>query len=695
MRLLSLRLTNFRQFYAGPVILEFAHGGRGNVTVVHGANGAGKTALLNALTWVLYQRVTPGFQRPDEIVNKRALREAGVGVEVHGSVVLEFDYNDARYRVTRSARARLGPDQSTYEKVGTPRVNLQWASLSTGEWRDEEAVADVIGRILPADLHTFFFFDGERIERLVQVSREQQKEIARATKVFLGVEVLHRAERHLKQAGRQLEDELADVGDAPLKELLAKKATAEADQDQANAELERLDADIRGLDNSIKEVEDRLRHLEGVKADQERRDTLQKKLADLKDAIAQRRVQQARLMSHTAYAIYAAPLLANFTALVADLRGRGELPVGIKRTFAQERLTLGRCICERPLVPGTPEFDAVSHWRDKGGLADVEEIALRMSGELQHVEALGRQFHEQFTELVTLRAKDLDDLARTKDSLDDISAKLENSPREEVSELERRRASLVQQRSDAKESVGGTRARIESLRTAIEELRAKVEQHQGLLERNLVIQRRVQVAEDARERIVKYRAFMEQEFRLKLGDRVQRLFRQLSFTPYLPRINDDYSLYLVESAGGPAAAVAPGQAESQVLSLCFIGSVIEQAREERARRDQLESADSSHYPIVMDSPFGSLDERYRTQVAEWVPQMADQVVLLVSKTQWRTEVENAFADKVGRAYVLCYSSPRDDIQPEQIVLEGTSYALVRRSPNEFEYTELMEVRRGR
>jgi len=36
----------------------------------------------------------------------------------------------------------------------------------------------------------------------------------------------------------------------------------------------------------------------------------------------------------------------------------------------------------------------------------------------------------------------------------------------------------------------------------------------------------------------------------------------------------------------------------------------------------------------MDSPFGSLDEIYRRQIAD-NPKLANQLVILVSKTQWR------------------------------------------------------------
>ena len=49
--------------------------------------------------------------------------------------------------------------------------------------------------------------------------------------------------------------------------------------------------------------------------------------------------------------------------------------------------------------------------------------------------------------------------------------------------------------------------------------------------------------------------------------------------------------------------------------------------------------ESSTFTIVMDSPFGSLDEIYRRQVAKSIPKLANQLIILVTKTQWRGEVQ--------------------------------------------------------
>ncbi len=101
--------------------------------------------------------------------------------------------------------------------------------------------------------------------------------------------------------------------------------------------------------------------------------------------------------------------------------------------------------------------------------------------------------------------------------------------------------------------------------------------------------------------------------------------------------------------------------------------------------------DSSTFPVVMDSPFGSLDEIYRRQVAKSIPKLANQLVVLVTKTQWRGEVETEMTTQIGREYVLSYQSPKPDCEEDAIDRYGVAYPLVCRSPNAFEYTEIIEV----
>ena len=268
MKLLRLKLKNFRQFY-GESNIRFASGNR-NITVIHGENGGGKTALLNAFKWVLYSEVTSGIQLKDQIVTKRAIYEAKSGDSVDAFVELEFEHDEKRYLIKRFVKATVGAEpQST--RTTEPEVTLH-VSGSDGEWRSQDRVVDVIGRILPSDLHGYFFFDGERIEQIVKLAPEEQDQIAVASKKLLGVEILDRADKHLVIARKELEKQLKEVGDSHTRLLLEEKEVLDDEIDRIEHDLQECKDNIRTLDKHNAEIEDRLRQVEDVKALQERRD---------------------------------------------------------------------------------------------------------------------------------------------------------------------------------------------------------------------------------------------------------------------------------------------------------------------------------------------------------------------------------------------------------------------------------------
>jgi DNA sulfur modification protein DndD len=111
-RLISLRANNFRQFRGlTPEVLFGAPGDR-PITVFFGTNGAGKTALLNAFTWTLYERTSRGFLLPDQVVNNAAIREARPGDDVEGWVEIKFEHLDYKYVIRRTSRVRRGATEA-------------------------------------------------------------------------------------------------------------------------------------------------------------------------------------------------------------------------------------------------------------------------------------------------------------------------------------------------------------------------------------------------------------------------------------------------------------------------------------------------------------------------------------------------------------------------------------------------------
>jgi len=691
-RLISLRANNFRQFKGQTPEVLFSAPGDRPITVFFGTNGSGKTALLNAFTWTLYGKTSRGFLLSDHVVNNAALREARTGDIVEAWVEIKFEHLDYKYVIRRTSSVRRGATEADVSPLGDPVTQLQFAGPD-GQWKQESSVVDAIGRILPEDLHTYFFFDGERIERLVQPREEERADIANATKKLFSLEILERAIRHVTAAKKTLEDEYERVGDAQAVQLLEEKRGVEASLASANERLRELGRNVEGHRKVEEEIQGRLRTLRAAKEIQERRDALVLDRNARSISLRQVTGEVSSLVSSRAYAVFVEAACKTYRDVIENMRQRGELPAGIKKQFVEDLLSRNQCICGRSLGhdDAVDAREVVEGWRNRAGLVDVEEKAIRMGGEVKQLELQTGQFWEQLDHFQERRRADRQELSQIESNLEKISQQLRTSGVEELGQLEGR---LVDTKNAIERDLldqGSCNGLIRQLQGKLHELEGKIEKHQATEAKQQLALRRLNAARDVIDRITESKRRFEAKFRVDLTKRVRALFDQISFTPYVPEITEEYALRLRESTGGLPLPVAASQGESQILSLCFIGGVIGLAREYQAKQERLPGPDSSHFPLVMDSPFGSLGPNYRRQVADHITRLADQVIIMVTNTQWRGEVEQSFRGRIGKSYLLQYYSPKVDVAPEPVELGGVPYDLIKASPSEFEYTTLVEV----
>jgi len=687
MKLMSIQLSNFRQFYhTTPEI--FLAGTERNTTVIHGNNGAGKTTLLNAFTWVLYEKFTAAFAVEEQLVNKRAISEVQIGESVECWVSLVFEHDGKRYRFRRACKAYRNNDKIEHTKS----ILSPYISADDGRWViSPQTSEDIIGRILPETLYQYFFFDGERIERIVR--DEKKGEIAEATKELLGIKVLNRAIDHLKAAKRTLEDELKAIGDSETKKLLKEQENLENKINDLSARQKEILIELQNQEEIKKHLGTCLLELSGAEELQSRRDELEQQQKLFREKLRQAKDILKRVISTRGYTVLLSDVTAEFRKIIDGLRERGELPTGIKRQFVGDLLEQQRCICGAELINGTHAHHLVAAWLNKAGSSDVEETAIRMGAQVDEIDKQVPEFWQEVDRQQDNIKQYRTEISRIESDVDTIREKLLNYPNEDIQQLQKRldfteltiRELLLEQ--------GANQQKIEDLNVETAEIAKQVAKQKMNEQKQALAQRRIIATQEATERLIEVRKRLEQQFRVLLEQKVQQIFAQISFTPYIPKLSEKYELTLIENTTWQEATVAASTGENQILSLSFIGAIIDRVRE-WSENKLLMGTDSSTFPIVMDSPFGSLDEIYRRQIAKTIPNLANQLIVLVSKTQWRGEVAEEMANYIGREYILTYNSPKLDCEEDAIIIDGDRYPLVKQSPNEFEYTEIVEVERN-
>jgi DNA repair protein SbcC/Rad50 len=258
MLLRRLRLQNFRQHADTEIAL-----GSG-ITGIIGANGTGKSTLLEAIAWAMYGNQAARGDK-DSIRNFRAKGRAPVRVEV------DFTLGHHEYRVERSlSAAELYQDGA--------RV----ASTLT-------AVTERVGRLLGMQHQEFFntYFTGQK--ELAVMSAMKPGERAQFLSRVLGYEKLRLAQEELRDRRSALTGELKGLeqGLSDPEEIAAQIAEAEERVAGAKARLAAAEDRRQRAETAFREEEPRW------KAISTRRDRMRALEGDLK--MAEQAVEMARL----------------------------------------------------------------------------------------------------------------------------------------------------------------------------------------------------------------------------------------------------------------------------------------------------------------------------------------------------------------------------------------------------------------
>ncbi|MEH2102553.1 MAG: AAA family ATPase [Nostoc sp.] len=678
-------MYNYRPFYGEtPEILLASRAGN-NTTVIHGNNGAGKTAILNAFTWVLYEKFTPGLACPEQLVNKRAIAEAKREERVECWVKITFEHGGKKYLAKRICYA-LKTNNGVVQEKGD--LSLQYAN-DDGRWiKPSQPPKDVINRVLPESLHRYFFFDGERIEKIVQT--DKKAEMSAATKILLRVEVFDRAIRHLADAKKELEQDYQKIASAETAKLIQEKKNLEDELQILEERQNEIKEELKHQQELENNVEGQLRALESVQQLQEQRDALQQEVDSIQEKIKQGKNNLKSLTSRKSYVVLLSEAIVEFRIILDGLRKKGELPSGIKQQFVKDLLQQKRCICGTELIEGNQSYSLVETWMNRAGQEDVEETVIQMNAEVKSIDKQVPGFWKAIDEEQINQEQLRKRLATIENQLEDIHEDLKNSPIENIRDLENRRLQIKKSIRDLTLEEGEKRTNVEQLKNDIKRKDDLLMQQKANEKRQAVALKRIQVAQDAINRLSRIREIRDKRFRTELEQAVENIFKQMSFKPYVPKLSDNYELKLIENTSGSEENVAASSGENVMLSLSFISSIIGKVRE-WSKQQNLMDLGNSIFPVVMDNPFSSLDTEYKKQIARVVPQLADQLVLIINKAQWINEVEQEMTKYIGKQYVLTYYSPKHDSIEDNIDLYGHSYPLVKHSPIEQEYTEILEV----
>ena len=357
MRIKTLCMENFRQF-RGSTKIDFSCDPQKNVTLILGDNTFGKTTLLQAFIWCFYGK-SNFTHKPTFLLNYELAAEMNskdtANVEVEVTVV----HSDIEYIITRT-QTYIGTNNSypmlqgsgNEKNFGKIKVSYKDEDGQTKPIR-ENKIAELINDILPEELSNYFFFDTERVNTI-----SARADVSEAVKGLLGLSIIDNAVRHLGDRSKKVSvigkiyGKMDVDSESKAKNLLnqikeiTEKRTAIAKQiKECSKQISKYDARKDKL-NLI------LRENQMTAQLQSQKESLEKKIADNKKALADTIDNYFKEFNIGALPFFAQPLLRKISGFLQNINFEEDEKLSFSKTAILELINRHRCICGQEFQTG-------------------------------------------------------------------------------------------------------------------------------------------------------------------------------------------------------------------------------------------------------------------------------------------------------------------------------------------------------
>ena len=582
MLLQSIKLENFRQFRNESI--DFADGSNGkNVTIIIGENGTGKTTFAQAFFWCLYGETEFSDKN---MLNKVVASELRPGQEAKVQVVLKLKHGDVDYTLIREQiyrkdnSNRIKPDNTVFD------IAKKDASGNTSYIKKTACESEVKG-ILPKELSRYFFFDGERIEKMSKDISNGKKaaDFADAVKGLLGLNGMYSAIQHFNPRVRtsvisSYESSYNSQSNAKIKEYTDII-------NRCNAEIEQIDARIEELDSEIEtatarktdKVKELKQYEEGEKL-QEEREKLQRKIAAAEKSKANVYKLMSKDFNGNLSSFFSISLIQRALELLSekDFAGK-DIPYMHAKTI-EYLLKQKVCLCGTHLDEGTIPYTKVKELIDFLPPQSISTTIGDFKKESKRRAVDKKDLYGQLSDHMAVISQQDDDLIELRDDLAIVEGKLSGGDVRDKVRAINHEIQLCDQ-TIAKDRAERDRKIAERARKETERDRADTER------RNLTLldeaNKKIEIYKTYAERIykellVEY-STSEEKIRTRLQTTINDIFKQIYNGGLYLEIDDKYhiSVYVTDYEGD----VETSTAQSISVIFAFITGIIKMARDNR------------------------------------------------------------------------------------------------------------------
>jgi DNA sulfur modification protein DndD len=646
MELEYVHMTNYRQYLKAKI--EFARSATENFTVIQGANGAGKTNLLNAITWCLFGRELHVDSKYAglPLVNTTALEKGGKDLyEV--TVELQFIQSDGKKMlVTRTVHYKEEKDGNLAETLSPHSLTVM--RQSGREWMPPIHGDDaqyLINNMIPPSIEEYFFFDGERMDDYFK--ENTGKDIRSAVFQISQLELFEKLIEHLGARRTSFLKEARGFSPkAEEKRQFIEVHTRSLEVDQG--ELEILSQKKDEAEKMEKEFTEKLKtsSLEHIQKLEDERSELNDDLEGFRKQIEEIEEAKVKLLHKSMPVILAYDALLKTKKMIDGRREAGLIPPLYQRIFIENLLKKGSCICASDIT-GKDEYSAARRKSVESCLeaSQLSEKSNELIESNVHIQKMMESVVNFPDEVVGL-GKKLNRILESKEGkekrLTKIDKEIGDSNIENIKLWGREREKYAKEKERLIGEIAKKSQLIERRKNIIrasnielqQELK-KEEKHSSLVELLDFCDEGIKSAKEVMDSIMRK---VKEEIERRTSQQFLALIWKTD-TYKAVCIDDNYNVSVPHVSGREGLGTLSA-GERQVCALSFMAA--------------LNSVSGFEVPIIIDTPLARISSEPSRNIAKKLPSylQGKQVVMLVTEKEYSPEVKEELSERVGKTYVI-------------------------------------------
>jgi len=654
MRIERIYLKNYRQFR--DVELRFAKNPKGDLHIILGRNGTGKTNILNAINWCLYKE-EPHLSKDSQqlpVLNLQAIEDSreGEDKEVRVEVGIKTD-DDRRITFSRKASYRVykSGEKPSIQNIG---FEVRRDGLSGTEIIKSDDASNYVERFVPIGIREFFFFDGERLDNYFRKNTAQN--VRHSIFLISQVELLenkieHRLHATLldlrKEAGKNYPD---------IDKTRDSLDNAEENLDEVKKQIEECNRQIEICKDGIKENQGKLRGAPEVSELEEERIKLKSNKKHKKMLRGEKHKEKQDLIFNHGKTILLWPAIYNSLEIIEKKKLNKELPPTSDKNLLEKILQNKNCsICGRVLTQTSED-------RVKVLLKEVEVSSVinqnfsNMDNPLHLLKETIFGFKEKAKQIaneIINFDKDLDNIERR---LIDIKRKIGGFDASRVKEWQKQLQMFETGKDKQQERLGVLKDRKDSIEKEIVQLGRQLDDEMKREKKVNVVRKKIMFCSTALDFVRKTKQVIMDEIREQIETETNKLFFKLiwkkeSFDKII--IQEDYDINLLHSMGYECLG-SISAAEREILALSFTLS--------------LHNISGFDAPILIDTPVARVSDENRKNLGNIFSEVSKdkQTILLFTPSEYSPDISKRLDIDSSTRHQFVVTSKENETVIEEI-----------------------------